>query len=84
MARRTTLILDPESRRAARQLAEREQCTVSEAIRRAVVRQRDAAFGVSVERRNERLKALDRLIELFDGHDAEAEVRRLKEEDEGF
>lgn len=34
--------------------------------------------------REARLRALKRLIELFRDHDVEAELRRLKEEDEGF
>jgi hypothetical protein len=81
---RTTLYLDDEARCAARQLAARYECTLSEAIRRAVVRHRDAVLGVPPERRKERTRALDRLIDLFEGHDAEGEVRRLKTEDEGF
>ena len=40
---RTTLILDDESRRAARELALRYDCSLSEAIRRAVVLHRDPA-----------------------------------------
>jgi hypothetical protein len=48
------------------------------------VRQRDAVFGVRPQTRNERGKALERLFELFAGHDAEAEIGRLKVEDEGF
>ncbi len=84
MAHRTTLLLDDETRQAARQLALRYDCSTSEAIRRAVVRHRDAAFGVPAERRRERRRALERLFELFEGHDAEEEIRRLKSEDEGF
>lgn len=84
MAHRTTLLLDDETRRAARQLAERDQCSTSEAIRRAVVRQRDTVLGLPPQRRRERRRALDRLFELFEGHDADAEIRRLKAEDEGF
>lgn len=84
MAQRTTLLLDDDTRRAARELALRYDCSMSEAIRRAVVRQRDAVVGVSSERRKERVQALERLIDLFEGHDAEAEIRRLKREDAGF
>ena len=32
----------------------------------------------------ERIRTLERLFELFSGHDAAAEIRRLKEQDEGF
>jgi hypothetical protein len=84
MASRTTLILDDEARAAARQLARRYGCSLSEAMRRALVRQRDAEVGVPRERRRERARALRRLISLFDGNDPAAEIRRLKAEDAGF
>jgi hypothetical protein len=81
---RTTILMDPESRRAARELALHHDCSVSEAIRRAVLEQRAAMAGVSHEARRERTKALRRLFDLFAGNDAEAEVARLKAEDKGF
>ncbi len=81
---RTSLLLDDETRQAARELALRYGCSVSEAIRRAVIRQRDTVFGVPAASRKERRQVLERLFDLFDGNDAEAEVRRLKDEDEGF
>ena len=84
MARRTTILLDEEARHAARQLAMRYRCSTSEAIRRAIVRHRDAVYGVPVESRRERCEVLQRLFHLFEGHDAELEIRRLKEQDEGF
>jgi len=84
MAYRITLILDQETWEAARQLALRYGCSVSEAIRRAVVRHRDAVDGVSADRRRERRKVLERLFDLFEGHDAAGEVRHLKGEGEGF
>jgi hypothetical protein len=84
MASRTTLILNDETKQAARQLALRYGCSTSEAIRRAIIRQRDTVFGVPAESRRERGKVLERLFELFDGHDAEEEIRRLKLQDEGF
>src|SRR5262245_37632297 len=71
MAQRTTLILDDETRHAARQLALHYGCSTSEAIRRAVLRHRDAVFGVPAESRKERRKVLDRLVELFSANDAE-------------
>jgi hypothetical protein len=84
MAHRTTLILDDETRAAARQLAMRYECSASEAIRRAVVHQRDVVFGVPESRRHERRRTLERLFDLFEGHDGKKEIRRLKSQDEGF
>lgn len=41
-------------------------------------------MGVSAAGRKKRVETLDRLFQLFEGHDAEEEIRRLKEQDEGF
>jgi hypothetical protein len=84
MATRTTILLDDETRRAARQLALRYECSTSEAIRRAIVRHRDSVYGVPEEARKERCEVLQRLFVLFDGHDADDEIRQLKAQDEGF
>lgn len=84
MASRTTLVLDDKAREAARQLARRHGCSLSEATRRALIRQRDLEIGVPAERRRERTRTLRRLFDLFADNDARAEVRRLKAEDEGF
>jgi hypothetical protein len=84
MVTRTTLVLDDKAREAARQLARRYGCSLSEATRRALIRQRDVELGVPRERRQERVQALGRLFDLFADNDAAAEVRRLKAEDEGF
>jgi hypothetical protein len=84
MASRTTLVLDDKAREAARQLARRYGCSLSEATRRALIRQRDVELGVPRERRRERVEALRRLFDLFEDNDALAEVRRLKAEAEGF
>ena len=84
MSMRTTLLLDDEVRAAARELAHRYGCSTSEAIRRAILRHRDAVFGLPEARRKERLQTLDRLFELFEDHDAADEIRRLKEQDDGF
>lgn len=84
MSFRTTIILDDDARSAARELAHRYGCCTSEAIRRAILRQRDAVLGVPPARREERLRVLEQLIEQFEGNDPADEVRRLKEEDEGF
>ena len=77
-------MLDEATREAARELAHRYGCSTSEAIRRAIVRQRDALLGVPSARRQERIRILQRLFEQFHGNDPAEEVRRLKEEDEGF
>ncbi len=84
MASRTTLILDENTKQAARQLALKYGCSTSEAIRRAILRHRDAVFGVPAESRRERAKVLERLFVLFDEHDAEDEILRLKSQGEGF
>ena len=84
MAHRTTLLLDDDTRAAARELALRYDCSTSEAIRRAVLRHRDVVLGVPPARRAERVRLLYRLFELFEGHDAAEEIRRLKQQDEGF
>jgi hypothetical protein len=84
MASRTTLVLDDKAREAARQLARRHGCSLSEATRRALVRQRDAEIGVPRRRRRERVLALRRLFDLFAENDPRAEIKRLKAEDDGF
>lgn len=84
MSSRTSLVLDDATRAAARQLARHYDCGVSEAIRRAVLSQRDAVVGVSPEFRRHRRRVLERLFTLFEDADPEAEVRRLKAEDLGF
>lgn len=77
-------MLDDESRTAARDVAARLNCSTSEAFRRAILRYRDEVAGVPEEARKRRVEALHRLIELFEGHDAKAEIRRLKSEDAGY
>ena len=84
MSNRTTILLDDDARSAARELAHRYGCSTSEAIRRAVLRHRDAVLGMPDARREQRVRTLGRLFELFEGHDAADEIRRLKEQDEGF
>jgi hypothetical protein len=79
-----TLILGDAARRAARNLAAFYGCSLSEAIRRAVIRQRDSVFGVAPQARRERRKLLERLFVLFEGNDPEEEIRRLNAEDERF
>jgi hypothetical protein len=83
MATRTTLVLDDQAREAARQLARRYGCSLSEATRRALIRQRDAELGMPRDRRRKRTRALRRLFRLFSANDPRAEVRRLKAQDDG-
>jgi len=84
MARRTTILLDNKSRRAAKQLAGALDVSVSEAVRRAIVAYRDQVVGASVDARRRRVRAFQHAIELFEGNDAEAEVRALKQQDKYF
>jgi hypothetical protein len=84
MSPRTSLVLDEDVRRAARQLARYYDCSTSEAIRRAILHQRDAVLGPPAEHRQRRRRAVELLIRLSEGSDPEAEVRRLKREDAGF
>ena len=75
-------MLDEEVLSAARELAHRYGCSTSEAIRRAVLRHRDAVMGIPSARRAERVRILEHLFVLFEGHDPADEVRRLRESDE--
>jgi len=45
---------------------------------------RTSVFGISAGGRKQRKDILDRLFHLFEGSDAADEVRRLKEQDDGF
>ena len=77
-------MLDEDTREAARKLAARYGCSTSEAIRKAVIAHQNTVFGLSEDARRARDEAFDRMCELFEGVDPEEEVRRIKEEDEGF
>ena len=81
---RTTIILDEHSKRAARELALRLDCSTSEAIRRAIVSHKEQVFGIPLETRRERTEILLKWIDASEGMDPEAEVNRIKAEDEGF
>ena len=81
---RTTLLLDDGSRKAARQIAAKLDCSVSEAIRRAVVGYRAGLLGATPKVRERRRRALKELFDLFEGNDPAAEIRRIKQEDAGF
>ncbi len=82
---RTTVVLDERSRAAAKTLARTLGITPSEAIRRALVVYRDQIMGgVSASELRRRQAAFKKLMELMDGNDPEAEIARLKREDEFF
>lgn len=84
MYKRTTILLDEASRQAARDLAHQFGCSTSEAIRRVLVeysKEHPPVRYATPERRQERVKALHRLIEMFAGHDAQAEIDELKRVD---
>ena len=81
---RTTIVLDPAARQAAKQLAARWGCSGSEAIRRALVAQRDAVAGQPPAQRTKRRLLLLKLCALFEGSDAAAEIAQRKHEDMYF
>jgi len=84
MRYRTTVLLDEPARLAAKKLAARFDVSPSEVIRRALVRYHDDVLGGGGQARRKRVAAALRLTTLLEGNDAEAEVRRLKKEDEYF
>jgi len=79
---RTTIVLDEQSQAALDSLARHYGCSASEVVRRALVQHRDRALGVPVEKRRRRSAALEKLVELMDGHDWKAELEKLKAEDD--
>ncbi len=81
---RTTILLDPDSRRAAKQLAAKLDVSPSEVIRRALLRYRDELMGGSGAGIRRRRSALDRSLSVFAGVDPGAEVTRMKRDDEGW
>ncbi len=81
---RTSVILDDEARQAIGELSEHFRCSAAAAIRRAVIAHRDRVFGVRQRERAQRVRQLETLFDLFEDHDAAAEVRGLKEQDAHF
>ena len=77
-------MLDKRSREAARELAHSLKCSVSDAIRQAIVRQRDLILGVPQDVRDHRVTALHQLFDLFEDHDVDEELERLADEREHF
>jgi hypothetical protein len=81
MSERTTIVLGPAERRAAKRLAARWGVTPSEAIRRALMRVANQELDEHRERkRRQRLVALEQLIELSHGQDLDAELKRMADE----
>jgi len=81
MSQRTTIVLGPNERRAAKRLAAQWGVTPSEAIRRALMRVANEDLDEYRERkRRQRVAALEQLIELSKGQDLEAELQRISEE----
>jgi antitoxin component of RelBE/YafQ-DinJ toxin-antitoxin module len=81
MSQRTTIVLGPNERRAAKRLAAQWGVTPSEAIRRALMRVANEDLDEYRERkRRQRVAALEQLIELSKGQDLEAELQRINEE----
>ena len=84
MSKRVTLALDNSTWSAVQDLAHQYNCSTAEAIRRAIMRHRETFLGQPEAGCPERVRHLKHLFDLFEGNDAEEEVRRLKEQDEGF
>ena len=84
MAHRTTILLNEETRQAARELALIYGCSTSDAIRRSVKYHRDVVFGIPAEGRRKRVLVLEKLIDLFEGNDASEEITQLKKQDLEF
>lgn len=81
MSSRTTIVLGPTERKAAKRLAARWGVTPSEAIRRALMRVANEDLEeYRARRRRQRVAALEQLIALSDGRDPEAELQRIAEE----
>jgi hypothetical protein len=85
MSERTTIVLGPAERRAAKRLASRWGVTPSEAIRRALMRVAGEELAEQRERkRRQRVAALEHLIQLSEGQDVRAEIARLVEDREAW
>jgi antitoxin component of RelBE/YafQ-DinJ toxin-antitoxin module len=81
MSDRTTIVLGPNERRAAKRLAARWGVTPSEAIRRALMRVANEDLDeFRARQRRQRVAALEQLITLSEGQDLEAELERIAED----
>ena len=75
-------MMDEKALGAARELAFANKTSVSEAIRQAVIRQRELQLGPKTGEVGRKLEILKELFQIFEGHDPDQEVQRLKEEDQ--
>lgn len=82
MRHRTTILLDAESRRTAKELAAKLDVSPSEVIRRALKAYQPMASRVTPELRKKRVQAARRLFRLFAGVDARAEILARRRENE--
>ena len=79
---RTTILLDPDSRRAAKQLAAKLDVSPSEVIRRALVHYQGQVMGTpsAGELTRSKLALLERSLQVFKRTDPAAEARRIRRE----
>lgn len=80
--RRTTVLLDGRSERAAKVLAAHLNVSPSEAMRRALLHYEAQLIGTPAKEKSRRRELLHRLIEISSDTDAEEEILRRKQEDE--
>ena len=81
MAERTTIVLGPDERAAAKRLAAVWDVTPSEAIRRALLRVASEELAKHrAKKARQRSVILDQLIKISKTTQVDAEIRRLKED----
>jgi hypothetical protein len=81
MADRTTIILGPSERAAARRLAAAWNVTPSEAIRKALMRvAREELVEQRARKRRQRTTILEQLIRVSKGSRIDEELRQVSEE----
>ena len=81
MAERTTIILGPAERAAAKRLAAVWDVTPSEAIRRALLRvANEELLEHRAKKRRQRSAILEQLIKLSKGSRVDEEIRRISDE----
>jgi hypothetical protein len=81
MAERTTIVLGPAERAAAKRLAAAWDVTPSEAIRRALLRVANEELAEHRARKGrQRSSVLEQLIKISKGTQVEAEIQRFKED----
>ena len=79
---RTTIVLDTPSEEALEALSHHYQCSPSEAVRRVLAHHRTRALGnVPLEKQRRRRDALQKLVQLMDGHDWQSELLCLQDDE---